>query len=63
MKTIKLDDKTNLNIGEATYKGKTYFDIRKFWMDKAGQFQPGKGVTFPVDMLPVVIAALEEESI
>lgn len=63
MKIVAIDDKTQLNIGEQTFKGKTYFDIRKFWMDKAGDWKPGKGVTFPVDMLPTVISALEEESI
>lgn len=43
----------------ATYKGSApYLDLREWYADKAGELQPGKGCTVPLDCIADLHGAL-----
>lgn len=43
-----------------TYREKDFIDIRQFYRDDEGKFQPTpKGITIPPERLPELITALE----
>lgn len=44
----------------AEYRGRPFVDIRTWYPDDEGQFKPGKGASLRPDVLPAVIAALQD---
>lgn len=47
---ILLADKTKILVKETTYEDKQYVDIRKWYLDKSGEWKPtAKGISIPVE--------------
>jgi len=48
-----------LRIGLEPYRGFVYLSARKWWKDKAGAWQPGKGLSIRATDIPFLRVALE----
>ena len=56
---LKSDKKSQLRTYSAKYDNKNLVHIRQFYL-KAGEFAPGRGIAFPLDVLPRMIEALKK---
>lgn len=46
---ILLADKTKIRVLKSIYEDKSYIDIRKWYLDKSGEWKPtAKGISIPV---------------
>jgi len=58
---IHKSDDIIIRISKQDYQDRKFIDIRQYYKDSDGEFQPTKkGVTFPPDLLQDVIKALKE---
>lgn len=61
IRKIDLNDSYKIYIQMSEYEGKEYLDIRKFYMDKQGEWNPTKqGITIPKNKIETVIPKLQE---
>ena len=49
-----------IDVAFKEFSGKNFFDVRKMYKDKAGEFQPTKkGIAVPVNKLPALLKAVQ----
>lgn len=60
VKEVEINDKNKIVIKKVLKSNKEYIDVRKWYLDKDGEWKPGKGIAVPDDLVDEVADIMME---